>query len=99
MPTIVRQQREGEAVFDRPAHPYTQGLLYSMPRLVGDRGRAAGDGLKAIPGSPPPAGGAGPGCAFAPRCAHRFPRCEAERPAFTAVAPGRRVACHLETPP
>jgi oligopeptide transport system ATP-binding protein len=92
------EQGPVDAVFDRPAHPYTQGLLYSVPRLGSDRGGPPDRHLRAIPGSPPPAGGAGPACAFAPRCPRRIERCAGEQPEFARAAGGRRVACHLEEP-
>ncbi|MFJ8076512.1 ABC transporter ATP-binding protein [Streptomyces sp. NPDC096176] len=86
-----------EAVFAAPAHPYTRGLLESLPRLDD-----ADDGpLRAIPGSPPSLLAPTPGCAFAPRCpraasagAEARERCERVRPGPVSVA-GHTVACHL----
>jgi oligopeptide transport system ATP-binding protein len=80
-----------ETVFARPRHPYTQGLLGSMPRL--DEVRA--DRLVTIPGQPPNLQALPPGCAFADRCPHRFERCTAERPRLLPLGPDRRSACHL----
>ncbi len=63
-------------LFDAPAHPYTQGLLASLPALgAGGRGR-----LTAIPGQPPDMTRLPKGCAFAERCPHVFDRCRRERP-------------------
>ncbi len=76
------------ALFDRPLHPYTQGLLAAIPRLTG----AMGPGIEGrIPDylAPPRA------CRFAPRCPHRMPICDQVRPPLAPVAPGRAVACHL----
>jgi oligopeptide transport system ATP-binding protein len=79
-------------IFADPRHPYTRGLLRSVPTLSGD---PAAD-LPTIPGQPPDLERLPPGCPFAERCAHVEARCAAERPALRAVAPGRLVACHLE---
>ncbi|MEN3307564.1 MAG: peptide/nickel transport system ATP-binding protein, partial [Micromonosporaceae bacterium] len=59
----------------RPRHPYTWGLLGSVPRVSGPRVRR----LPTIPGVSPSSVDAAEGCAFAPRCAHRFAACD-ERP-------------------
>ncbi len=92
------EQGPVDEVFTGSLHPYTQGLLHSVPRLGRDPGRAPPARLEAIAGAPPAAGDAGPGCAFAPRCAHRFEPCDRDQPKFAAAAGGRHVACHLENP-
>jgi peptide/nickel transport system ATP-binding protein len=74
-------------LFAAPGHPYTQGLLACLPE------RAAGGRLTAIPGSVPPLGQWPSGCAFAPRCAHREPRCEAAVPPLHAVGDAHGVRC------
>ncbi|HMB80055.1 MAG TPA: ABC transporter ATP-binding protein [Vicinamibacterales bacterium] len=79
------------AVFRDPQHPYTWGLLGSIPR-VGRRVRR----LAAIPGSPPSLLAPPEGCRFAPRCAHRFERCSVRPELRERVAPGRADACHLD---
>jgi oligopeptide transport system ATP-binding protein len=73
-----------------PRHPYTLGLLRSVPR----GGRAAGR-LDPIPGAPPSLASIPPGCPFHPRCPYARDRCRAETPALDPVpsAPGRRSAC------
>ena len=71
-----------------PAHPYSRGLVASVPRLRSAT-RPAG-----IPGQLPNLLSPPPGCRFAPRCPQATPRCTAERPALREVEPGRRVACH-----
>jgi oligopeptide/dipeptide ABC transporter ATP-binding protein len=68
------------AVFAAPAHPYTRGLLASVPRL--DTRREA---LVPIAGNPPDLLALPPGCAFHPRCAEMLPRCREQRPALTAI--------------
>ena len=81
-------------LFAAPAHPYTRGLLSSIPA-----GRS-GDRLIAIPGTVPALGRLGPGCAFAPRCADRFDPCTAEAPAETSLAGKEHdVRCHLHSAP
>ncbi|MFC9242531.1 ABC transporter ATP-binding protein [Streptomyces sp. NPDC057136] len=84
-------------LFATPAHPYTQGLLDSLPRLDD----SDEEPLRAIPGSPPSLLTPAPGCAFAPRCprADRAPaadrsRCETELPALGGPT-GHPVACHF----
>jgi peptide/nickel transport system ATP-binding protein len=69
-------------LFDRPQHPYTWGLMGSVPRLGGDKPRR----LAAIPGQPPSLMALPPGCSFAPRCQHRFDACELAQPALEARA-------------
>jgi oligopeptide/dipeptide ABC transporter ATP-binding protein len=85
-----RVVEEGEAavLLSRPRHPYTAGLLASVPRL-GDRGE-----LATIAGAPPAPGESFSGCRFEPRCPRRAARCSAEDPAF-AGATGNGVACHF----
>jgi oligopeptide/dipeptide ABC transporter ATP-binding protein len=79
------------AVFRDPQHPYTWGLLGSIPR-VGRRVRR----LAAIPGLPPSLLAPPEGCRFAPRCPHRFERCSVRPGLLERVAPGRADACHLD---
>jgi oligopeptide transport system ATP-binding protein len=81
-------------VFARPKHPYTLGLLKSIPRL--DEPRR--DRLMAIEGSPPDLLALPPGCPFAPRCAYRVERSLAERPELREVHPNHWVACHVDLP-
>ena len=70
------EQGAAEAVFHRPRHPYTMGLLRSVPRL--DRPR--GIKLETIEGLPPNLANAPPGCRFAPRCPYKIAACENEPP-------------------
>jgi peptide/nickel transport system ATP-binding protein len=83
-----------EQVFNQPSHPYTLGLLASLPRLEGDRSRR----LSRIPGQPPSLIHVPPGCAFHPRCpfARTPDPCATEEPyARAAPGPGHLAACHL----
>ncbi|MEQ8989643.1 MAG: ABC transporter ATP-binding protein [Marinovum algicola] len=79
-----------DALFETPTHPYTRGLIRSMPRLDGASGA-----LHAIGGTPPAAGRMPRGCAFHPRCEQRVDRCLTERPNLRMVAKGQAAACHL----
>ena len=78
-------------IFERPAHPYTEGLMASVPRLDS----VAKAPLFAIPGQPPDLSDLPAGCAFAPRCAKRFDACAATRPELVAVGDGHQAACLL----
>jgi peptide/nickel transport system ATP-binding protein len=77
-------------VFARPQHPYAWGLLDSMPTV--ERRLAA---LLPIEGSPPSMLAPPPGCAFNPRCPHRFDRCIREVPVLQRSGDGHLDACHL----
>jgi peptide/nickel transport system ATP-binding protein len=84
-----------EDIFHSPEHPYTWGLLGSMPRLDRDRTER----LLPIKGSPPSLINVPQGCAFSPRCGFaelNDGRSETERPELREIAPGHRVACHLD---
>lgn len=85
----IVEQAPVDALFARPAHPYTAGLLGALPRLDGPRTAA----LTAIPGVPPDPSALPQGCAFWPRCPVRaVGRCEHERPPLRPVADGHLVA-------
>jgi oligopeptide/dipeptide ABC transporter ATP-binding protein len=77
------------SLFRDPKHPYTRGLLASMP------GGPSGGRLRAIEGTVPSPGEVGRGCAFAPRCPARFAPCEQAVPPMVAVAPDHAVRCYL----
>jgi peptide/nickel transport system ATP-binding protein len=78
-------------VFDSPQHPYTWGLLESMPTVEAKVAQ-----LHAIEGSPPSVIHLPPGCAFNPRCPHRFEPCTRIRPPLEPVEGGHDDACHLD---
>ena len=79
-------------IFRNPQHPYTRGLLASIP------GDAAGSRLKAIEGAVPNLGALPRGCAFAPRCAEKIGICDDAVPAEFMVDAAHGARCHLLTP-
>lgn len=79
-----------ETLFDNPTHPYTQGLLGSIP----DRGEK-GKPLQTIRGKVPSIRNFPAGCRFRNRCDHAMDRCAEAEPALQAVADGHHVRCHL----
>jgi peptide/nickel transport system ATP-binding protein len=88
---VVEEAPVGE-LFARPRHPYTQGLIRSIPRLdtAGHKTR-----LEAIAGVVPSLFDLPPGCSFAPRCPFVRAACSAAPPPLREVAPGHKVACIL----
>jgi peptide/nickel transport system ATP-binding protein len=87
----IVEQGPVRAIFRAPAHPYTRGLLASVP------GGAAGSRLKAIEGLVPNLASLPPGCSFAPRCGARMPHCTAAFPAETVVGDDHAVRCYLHS--
>ncbi|MCO5070770.1 MAG: ABC transporter ATP-binding protein [Rhizobiaceae bacterium] len=79
------------SVVRTPLHPYTDGLIRSVPPADIRPGMR----LQAIPGYPPDLSRLGGSCRFASRCARVRPPCEANDPALAEQAPGRLVACHF----
>jgi peptide/nickel transport system ATP-binding protein len=77
-------------LFERPLHPYTQGLMQSFPSLTGDKRRLTG-----IAGSPPDLISPPSGCRFHPRCPKRFEICDKVVPKLAEVSAGHLVACYL----
>ena len=80
-------------LFRRPRHPYTVGLLNSIPHLGARRGRAMAPRLAEIPGMVPSLREEIVGCAFAPRCPFVTERCRRETPVLETKAAGHVVAC------
>jgi oligopeptide transport system ATP-binding protein len=76
-------------LYKTPRHPYTRGLMASVPRLDGDTGRP----LVPIEGQPPDLAALPPGCAFALRCRQATERCRSEPPPLVESAPGHLSAC------
>ena len=79
-----------QSLLEAPEHPYTWGLLESMPR-----GAARDARLHPIPGQPPSLISVPSGCPFHPRCPHAFAVCPRVEPPLLLSAPGHTVACHL----
>src|SRR6478609_2820027 len=84
-----------EELFARPQHPYTHGLMASIPRLPLMRGEEAEtvDRLQEIPGTVPALINLPDGCVFAPRCPHAEARCRAAYPPYEEKRPGHWAAC------
>ena len=89
---VVEEAPVGE-LFANPRHPYTQGLIRSIPRI--DRAATAHVRLEAIPGTVPSLLNPPIGCRFAARCRHATDACVAAEPPLREVAPGHKVACIL----
>src|SRR4029450_9074500 len=90
---VVEEAPVGE-LFKEPLHPYTQGLLRSIPRI--DLAATQKQKLEAIPGTVPTLrGDIKPGCRFAPRCAFAKPMHFENTPPLKEVRPGHKVACFL----
>ncbi|MFH5775473.1 ABC transporter ATP-binding protein [Paracoccus sp. NGMCC 1.201697] len=88
----VIERGPADAVLDRPGHPYTRGLLASIPRLDADPDAD----LPEIPGIVPALTDLGRGCAFQPRCPVATPACRDGQPGHVALSPGQSAACfHL----
>ena len=88
----IVEEAPARALFVDPKHPYTQGLLSSMP------GGAPGSRIPSIPGTVPPLGHLPPGCSFTPRCRFRFDPCTVAHPGTTDLGDGRAVKCYLHGP-
>jgi peptide/nickel transport system ATP-binding protein len=84
-----------EQLFANPRHPYTQGLIRSIPRI--DTAAIHKVRLEAIPGSVPKLIEPAEGCRFAGRCKHAMPACSTATPPLREVTPGHKVACILES--
>lgn len=80
-----------EALFAAPKHPYTWGLLGSLPKLDESRKQR----LEPIEGQPPDLRRLPQGCNFAPRCKHKKPICEQQKPSLQEIEPGHFVSCFL----
>jgi oligopeptide/dipeptide ABC transporter ATP-binding protein len=86
---IVEEARTAD-LFSTPSHPYTRGLLASVPRITGTLKR-----LSPIPGTVPPPAQWPPACRFEPRCGERFARCAKEMPTLLGAGAGHTSRCWL----
>lgn len=87
------EQGSAEDIFNNPCHPYTRGLLTSMPNLETDEKVK----LTPIDGVPPDLRNLPPGCNFAARCRQATDQCRTFKPPALQIKPGHTVACHLYT--
>lgn len=90
----VVEQGAADQVVRTPLHPYTIGLLESLPDLRASSRKR----LQSIPGQPPNPGELGAGCAFAARCPMAMPVCRSREPLATPLGDGREVRCFLREP-
>ena len=89
----IMEEAAAQALFSNPQHPYTKGLLSSMPRLDAPlRPR-----LETIQGTPRSGGAMLPGCPFSPRCTVKIAPCEIQQPPLTEIRTSHRAACHHVT--
>jgi oligopeptide/dipeptide ABC transporter ATP-binding protein len=88
----IMEEAAVDELYRQRRHPYTRGLLASLPKPGLDRP----DRLNAIPGLPPDPARMPAGCPFEPRCPHAVEQCATDRPEYRSPLPGHRVACHFD---
>ncbi len=81
-----------QELFNEPLHPYTQGLLASVPNI-----RLEDEALRTMQGAPPDLIHPPAACRFHPRCSRVMDRCREQEPPFAKVGPGRSAMCWLYT--
>lgn len=86
----VVEEADVDTLFDEPYHPYTIGLMGSVPSLDDDKDR-----LQSIKGTVPPPEHYPKGCRFVTRCPHAFDRCKVEQPQLKTINGNRKVRCFL----
>ena len=86
----IAEEADRDDIFAKPAHPYTRGLLNSIPKLTASSGR-----LEAIPGQVPSPFDYPSGCHFRDRCPHVFDKCAQENPPLMELGDGHRAACWI----
>lgn len=91
---LVMEEASIDDVFEKPGHPYTMGLLESIPDIKQDKSVR----LMPIPGSPPDMTNPPVGCPFAPRCPYARKICAKELPEFIELGEGHRTRCFLQYP-
>ena len=91
---LIMEEAEIIDIFQKPLHPYTMGLMASIPALNQDKTRM----LKSIPGSPPDMINPPKGCPFAPRCPYTMRICADEIPPYIQCENNRRSMCWLLDP-
>jgi peptide/nickel transport system ATP-binding protein len=86
----IVEEGDVKTIFQNPKHPYTVGLIQSVPDM-----REKKERLYSIPGNVPKPGSIQQGCHFAPRCAHAMPHCATETPSLKSFENGQQVRCWL----
>ncbi len=87
----LQEVASADGIFNHAQHPYTQGLLRSLPTTVGDKHER----LRTIPGNVPNIHELPVGCKFATRCEEKIENCDSIEPDLLETAPGHHVRCHL----
>jgi len=90
----IVEESDVDELFERPKHPYTEGLLRSVPKLTSAE-VAKKVRLETIEGTVPSPTDLPPGCHFAPRCSHRMPRCTQEEIPLYELERDVKVRCVL----
>ena len=91
---LIMEEALIDDIFENPGHPYTMGLLASIPDINQDKSVR----LQPIPGSPPDMTNPPKGCPFAPRCSYARNICARELPEFTEIGEGHKARCFLQYP-
>jgi oligopeptide/dipeptide ABC transporter ATP-binding protein len=91
----IVEEADVRTLFKRPLHPYTQGLLVSIPYLQTGGGVSKKTKLQEIPGIVPSLLNLPPGCKFHPRCSLKIEKCTREEPALKPAEKGHLVRCWL----
>jgi oligopeptide/dipeptide ABC transporter ATP-binding protein len=86
---LIVERAPVKELYGDPKHPYTQGLLGSLPRVE----KRMDDRLSSIKGQPPNLLSAPNSCPFAPRCPYVYERCVEENPALLEISYGHEIAC------
>jgi oligopeptide transport system ATP-binding protein len=89
---FIVEEASVKDLYGDPRHPYTLGLLHSLPRLDEERGRR----LASIEGLPPDLIALPEGCPFYARCNYRVDKCQTENPPLEPVAPNHKAACWVD---
>jgi len=92
----IQEVAEVGELFANPLHPYTHGLMASIPRPASQHGKQTR--LSAIPGNVPSIMDLPVGCKFCTRCAKKIDICDTQEPPLREIIPGHHVRCHLVTP-
>ena len=89
---LIMEEARIEDIFEQPGHPYTMGLLHSIPDVEQEKSER----LEPIPGSPPDMTNPPAGCPFAPRCSYARKVCACSLHDFVEVGEGHRTRCFLQ---